>query len=128
MRTTKIADRNIPIEPGELIIVRFSGGAGGTNEAGAYEFWTVINNENSCTARCLQGNDPGERFRRMEGKRGYEICWKIASTAKAIRPGTQKAVTGWLNKHPDDACFAESCLVGGASFKVVKTVDGYQFK
>jgi hypothetical protein len=132
MKTTKIADRDVPIEPGELIAIRFSGGRFGESEAGVYEFWTVFKVENGtvikCTARCHQGSDPGERFRRMEGQKEYERAWKVASVATGIRPATQKAVIKWLTEHPNDACFAESCLVAGTNFKVVKTVDGYQIQ
>jgi hypothetical protein len=132
MRTTKVANRDIPVEEGELLCIRFSGGRGGKSEAGLYEFWTIFKIQSGTavkfTARCREGNDPGERFRRMEGEKGYEKAWKVASAATGIRPATQEAVIKWLTKHPDDACFAESCLVGGTSFKVVKTVDGYQLQ
>ena len=132
MKTTKIADRDVPIEPGVLFVIRFSGGRLGETEAGVYEFWTVFKVENGtvmkCTARCHQGSDPGERFRRMEGQKGYEQAWEVASAATGIRPATEKAVMKWLTEHPDDACFAESCFVAGTNFKVVKTVDEYQLQ
>ena len=127
-KTTRIANRDVPIEPGELITVRFSGGRAGESEAGAWEFWTAFNNRGRITARCLQGSDPGERFRRMEGKKGYEDSWKAAATAKGIRPATQAAVIEWLKRHNEDALFAESCQVGGKTMSVVRTVDGVRFE
>jgi len=127
--TSKMANRDIPVEPGELITIRFSGGRTGKSEAGAWEFWTAFNNESPpITGRCLQGNDPGERFRRMEGVRGYEAHWKVAATAKGIRPATKHEVIHWLNVHKEDALFAESCHVGGKTMNVVRTTDGFQLK
>lgn len=126
--TTKIANREVPIEPGELITVRFSGGRAGESEAGAWEFWTAFNNRERITARCLQGSDPGERFRRMEGEKGYEDSWKVAATAKGIRPARQAEVIKWLKSHSEDALFAESWAVGGKTMSVVRTVDGFRFE
>lgn len=129
MRTTKVANRDIPIEEGQLVSIRFSGGRGGKSEAGVYEFWTAFNNnEKPITGRSPQGSDPGERFRRMEGVRGYEKYWKVAATASAIRPATQTEVLNWLQKHADDAIFAESCTVGDKNLKVVRTTDGFRFQ
>ena len=105
---------------------------GGKSEAGLYEFWTIFKVENGivikCTARCHHGSDPGERFRRMEGERGYEDCWEVASTAKAVRPARPKEVTDWLNGHREDTAFAESCLVGDKMVKLVETADGFRFE
>jgi hypothetical protein len=126
--TTEIAGRDIPIEPGELITIRFSGGRAGKSEAGAWEFWTVFNDDKGFAGRCLQARDPRERFRRMEGVRGYEDPWKVAASAKGIRPSTNQEVIDWLNGHKEDARFADSCQVGGKTINVVKTVDGFQFK
>ena len=132
VKTTKIADRDVQIEAGELIAIRFSGGRLGESEAGVYEFWTVCKVENGTvkkwTARCHQGSDPGERFRRMEGERGYEDCWQIASTAKAIRPARQHEVTHWLNGHREDTAFAELCHAYDKTMKLVETVDGFRFE
>jgi hypothetical protein len=111
--TTKIANRDVPIEPGELITLCFSGGRGGGSEAGAWEFWTAFGDKGRTTARCRQHSDPGERFRKMEGASGYEDSWKVATTAKGIRPATQAEVTEWLKCHDEDAPFVESCQVGG---------------
>jgi hypothetical protein len=127
-KTTKIANRDVPIEPGELITVRFSGGRGGESEAGAWEFWTVFNNRRAFIARCLQRSDPGKRFLRMEGEKGYEDSWKVAATAKGIRPATQAEVIKWLKDHNEDAMFAESCQVGGRTRRVVRAADGFTFE
>ena len=131
-KTTKIANKHVLIEPGQPISIRFSAGRLGENEAGVYEFWTVYKVENGtvikCTARCHQGSDPGERFRRMEGEGGYEDCWEVASTAKAIRPARQHEVTEWLNGHSADTAFAESCHVGDKLMKLVKASDGFRLE
>ena len=127
--TTKIANRDVPIEPGELITLRFSGGRAGESDAGAWEFWTVFNNrEPSVIARCRPGSDPGERFRRMEGEKEYERFWKVAATAKGIRPATEAEVIAWLKSHNEDAPFAESCQVGGKTMSVVKKADTFRFE
>jgi len=127
--TTTIANRDVPIEQGELITVSFSAGRVGESEAGTWEFWIVFNNtDQAFTARCRQGADPGERFRRMEGEEGYETAWKVAATATGIRPATRREVKVWLNAHHEDAQFAESCQVGGTNMRVVKTADGFRFE
>ena len=127
-KTTKIADSDIAIEPGQPIAIRFSGGRQGKSEAGVYEFWTIFNNtDKPVTGRSLQGTDPGERFRRMQGARGYEQYWKVAATAIAIRPATQEEVLNWLQTHGDDALFAESCKIGEKTLKVSRTIDGFGF-
>ena len=100
----------------------------GESEAGVYEFWTAFNNtEKPITGRSPQGDDPGERFRRMKGVRGYEKYWEVAASAKAIRPATQEEVLNWLRTHGDDALFAESCKIGDKTLKVMRTIDGFRF-
>jgi hypothetical protein len=69
-RTTKIADRDVFVEPGVLIAVHFSAGRCGEAEAGDWEFWAVYKGK-TFIVRCRQCSDPGERFRRMEGIQGY---------------------------------------------------------
>jgi hypothetical protein len=64
----------------------------------------------------------------MEGENEYEKFWKIAAAAEGIRPARPEEVIGWLNIHPKDAQFAESCQVGGKTMRVVKTEDGYRFE
>lgn len=105
MNTTKIADRDVPVESGEVVTRRFSAGRHGESEAGDFEFWTIFRDRYSYAVRCRAGADPGERFRIMEGEEGYERHWEIAATAKGIRPATQDEVDNWLETHPDDAKF-----------------------
>jgi hypothetical protein len=45
MKTTKIAGRDVRMEPGEPTTVPFSRGALGEHEAGLYEFWVVFNDD-----------------------------------------------------------------------------------
>ncbi len=125
--TTEIAGRDVPIEAGDVITLQFSSGRCGKPEAGAWEFWTVFNEQSRSTARCRPGRDPGERFRKMEGLGRYEEHWNIAATAKAIRPATQDEVISWLNSHPEDAKFAQSCQVGPKNMTVLSTEDGFRF-
>jgi hypothetical protein len=126
--TTEIANRDVPIEPGEVITVTFSGGRGGKSEAGAWDFWVAFNDSEGYVARWPRGSDPGERFRMMEGKRGYERAWQVASTAKGLRPAKEREVIGWLNSHKKDAVFAEEAHIDGRTLKVVKTPSGFAFK
>ena len=129
MKTTKIADRDVLIESGQPIVIQFSGARLGKSDAEIYEFWTAYNNtDKPITGRSPQGNDPGERFRRMEGARGYEKYWRVAASALAIRPATQKEVLDWLRTHGDDALFAESCKIGDKTLKVVRTIEGFRFE
>ena len=107
MKTTRIADSDVPIVPGVLTTVYFSGGQSGEVEAGWWEFWIVFNEQHSgFVARCLRGDDPGNRFRIMQGKKGYEESWKVASTATGIRPAKQHEIMKWLKEHPQDAKYA----------------------
>lgn len=71
-RITKIAGREAPVVAGDLITLRFSAGRGGKEEAGSWEFWTVLNDRGGCTARCLPGSDPGQRFTE----------WKVCPTMR----------------------------------------------
>jgi hypothetical protein len=61
----------------------------------------------------------------MEGEKGYEEAWSVASTTDGIRPATQAEVGLWLKGHPKDARFAQSCQVGGKTIKLPKTADGF---
>ena len=122
---TKIAGRDIPIESGAPSVVHFSNGKSDELEGGPWEFWSVFDDSRTVTGRCRPGIDPGERFRRMEGQEGYEDAWEIALAAKGVRPATENSITGWLNSHPEDAQFAESCQIGLRSFRVVRTADGF---
>jgi len=125
--TTTIAGKDVPIEAGAPTTVHFSAGRLGKREAGVWEFWTVFN-DRAFIARCRQGTDPGERFRRMEDEPGYEEAWKVAATAKGIRPATQDDVMRWLNGHEDDAKFAHSCKIGSKPMAVVTTASGFRLK
>jgi len=108
--------------------VYFRYGEGNDNASGPWEFWTVVGESSSVTGRCLPGSDPGERFRRMDGREGYEDAWQIAVSARSVRPATQEKVLGWLNSHENDARFAESCRIGLRSFKVVQSESGFQLE
>jgi hypothetical protein len=132
MSMTKIAGRDIPIrEDGDLITVHFSAGRAGGEEAGDYAFWAMdwpaADGVFSYTVRWPQGGDPGERFRIMEGAKGYERPWLIASNAQYIRRATEDEVIRWLNTHKSDAQFAESCSIGMETRRVMATVDGFRF-
>jgi hypothetical protein len=126
--TTTIAGSDVPIAAGELVTVHFSAGRGGQVEAGVWEFWTIFNDRAGSTARCLQGSDPGERFRRMEGLSAYKEHWEIAATAKGIRPATRDEVIAWLNAHQEDGKFAESVQFGLNTMRVVKTTHDFHFE
>jgi hypothetical protein len=130
-RTTRIGGRDVPVEDGDMITVSFSGGAGGSSEAGDYEFWTVFSKIGIDTARCRPGADPGERWRKMEGSSepAYVKGWEIARTADVIRPANQARVIKWLTGHDDsDAPFAGDCTVGDRAMRVVREDGTYRFE
>jgi hypothetical protein len=116
--TTKIAERDVPLETGPKTIIRFSGGRGGPSEAGEWEFWAAICPEGKAVARCRLDADPGERFRRMEGTPGYERSWAIARAADRLRPATAGELGRWLDRHPGDALHAETGEVRGEKIRV----------
>lgn len=74
------------MEDGDALTVHFSGGARGEHEAGDYKFWSTSNG--SHTVR-RPGDDPGERFRKMKGEKGYEKAWKAAITTESFRLATK---------------------------------------
>ena len=115
MDKTRIGTRDIPIKDGRKTLVRFSGGKGGPEEAGEWEFWTVVGPERGGDiGRCRAGADPGERWRRMEGAMGYEKLYAWASSAaQYMRPASVAEVEVWLNKNQKDARFVESVHVDG---------------
>ena len=115
MSKTRIGARDIPIKDGRKTVVRFSGGKGGPEEAGAWEFWTVVGPERGGDiGRCREGGDPGERWRRMDGAKGYEKLYAWACTvAQYMRPASAAEVEVWLNKNQKDASFVESVEVDG---------------
>ena len=115
MSNTRIGARDIPIKDGRKTLVRFSGGKGGPEEAGDWEFWTVVGPERGGDiGRCRAGGDPGERWRRMDGAKGYEKLYAWACTAaQYVRPASAAEVEVWLNKNQKDARFVESVQVAG---------------
>lgn len=125
---TKVAGRDVPIQQGDPTLVWFSQESPDDAMSGVWEFWTLFAESRSVTGRCREGCDPGERFRGMEGQEDYEDAWQIAIAAIGIRPATRKAVTGWLNSHPENARFAESSRVGPTMLRVLQTSDGVQLQ
>ena len=61
----------------------------------------------------------------MEGQEGYEDAWKIAASARSVRPATEEKIVGWLNSHEKDARFAESCQMGSRRLRVVEADGGF---
>jgi len=121
MKTTTINGRLVPIWPSGLITLKLSGGRNGPEEAGFWEFWTVFKDTwKTSWARCRSGEDPGERFRKMEGKKGYEKHWAIASAAAGIREANSGEVEQWLDSHPKDAPFVVSGQLGAVKLKLVR--------
>ena len=120
MEKTKIGEREVPIKPGAKTTVRFSGGNGGPEEAGEWEFWTVVGPERGGDiGRCRAGGDPGERWRRMQGAKGYEKLYAWASSvAQYMRPASAAEVEVWLNKNQKDARFVEAVAVDGQEMAI----------
>jgi hypothetical protein len=127
-RVTEIGGNLVPVEDRDPSIVHFRDDAQYDGLAGPWEFWTVIGESRSVTGRCRPGSDPGERFRRMQGQEGYDDAWEIAAAARLVRPATEEKILGWLNSHPGDARFAETCRIGSRSQRVVKTEDGFKLE
>lgn len=113
-----IAGRTVPIRPGKKTVMSFTGGKGGPEEAGLWELWTLIAPPWKDRARIRADQDPGERWRRMEGTPGYEHSWEIAKKVEYLRPASAKDVVDWLNSHLKDAEFADWCEIDGQRFKV----------
>jgi hypothetical protein len=116
--TTRIAGREVPIQPGEIVTVCFSAGRAGEAERGRWEFWTVVRGKKGLTARCRPGADPGERFRREKGSEATGFL----STVDGIRPSQIQEVIAWLNDpaKKGDASFALCCHLGGRTMTVTK--------
>jgi hypothetical protein len=128
-RITRLGDNPaVPIEDGQPPLVCFTGGRGGASEAGAWEFWTVYKGRRGSVGRCRPGEDPGARFRDMEGRPGYEDHWKTAASAEGIRRATEEDVLVWLNTHPDDTPFAQYCQIGPRTLRVVGTSGNYRLE
>jgi len=120
MDTTTIAGRVVPVRVGPRTVVTFLGNCDPDDPAGDYDFWTISDGKSGLTGRRLAGNDPGDRFRMMEGKPGYETAWAIACAAVRIAPASDEHVISWLNSHPNEATCATKCRVNGADMEVVK--------
>jgi hypothetical protein len=124
---TTIAGRDVPIEEGEVITLDFTGGPNAGDE-GPKDFWFISNGKYGYPLRWHHGQDPGERFRMMEGARGYEREWDIARTAIGIRPANKQEVIDWLKKHPKDVPFVQSGRIDGKMFRVVPENSGYRLE
>jgi hypothetical protein len=120
MKTTTIGGLQVPIWPSGLITLQFSAGRNGPEEAGFWEFWTVFNDTGKAWERCRSGEDPGERFRRMEGEKTDQEGWAIARAAAGIREANSREVEEWLDDHPEDARFVISADLSGMSLKLVR--------
>lgn len=126
--TTRIADKDVPLAKGELVLVRFDGGRCGDYDVGEWEFWTAVNAANEgVTTRCRPGADPGERFRRMEDRAGEEEAWGVAREAVRVEPASRSAVAGWLHDHPDDAPHAQCHRIVNVK-PVTLSAQGYSFE
>lgn len=114
MQSTIIGDREVPITQGPKTTLVFT-------EAGAFELWTLaMTGFGQQTGRCPAGTDPGERWRRMEGVKGYEKYFESARAfAVFLRPASGSEVRHWLEQHPKDAQSLESCEVAGKQMKLV---------
>lgn len=119
MKTTKIMDRDVPIQPGPTTKLSFSGAAEAYDNA-VFEFWTIVaGNVRLDVARQHAGKDPGERWRREESNQANRAFNDRAKTATLLRPANKEEVELWLNSHMKDAKFAaESCEVAGTAMKL----------
>ena len=130
--TTKVGDENVEVLHGDLIVVYFSGGLNGKDDAGNWEFWTAVRLKGegiipgAVTVRCRPGSDPGQRFREQEGRPKEAVGWEFALNANEIRPADTNRFYHWLKMHPEDAPFAEYAMVG-AFLYVEKGGGKYQF-
>lgn len=122
--TTQIASRTVPVQAGDVVTLTFIGGRGGADEAGEWEFWAAVTSDTSLTARCRAGDDPGERFRRMQTAPGYERYWVHASSCSALRPATLQEVQSWLGSHSDDAQYLAGGTISGRPLSIQKGPDG----
>ena len=124
--TTTINGREVAILPGEPIAVLFSPGSPYVGDEGVWRFWTLLGREGKLMTGRGKGEDPGARFREMEGSKENELQWAEACVAKEIRAATREEVESWLKNHPTESKFAESYEVGAITGKVVNTPAGYR--
>jgi hypothetical protein len=115
MISTIIGEREVPIRPGPKTTLVFS-------EGGAFDFWTLaMSGFGQQTGRCPVGSDPGERWRRMQGAKGYEKYFESARTfAVFLRPASADEVRHWLEQHPTEAQHLVSCEVDGKRLRLVQ--------
>ena len=108
MQSTFIGEREVPIQAGPKTTLTFS-------EDGAFEFWTLaMSGFGQQTGRCAVGTDPGERWRRMHGMKGYEKYYESARAfAVFLRPASAPEVQQWLAQHPNEAQRLVSCELAG---------------
>ena len=117
MKKVKIGKNIVPVMDGKTIAT-FTFGKAGEPDAGTYHFWTAVCIQKRMTddngkspliwGRAKVGLDAGERFRRMEGVRGYASCWRTLKRVVYVRPSTMKEVRSWLDSHEGDADYLVS--------------------
>ena len=127
MSSTKINGKEIPILSGDVITISFAPGSPYPGDEGTWSYWTAVNPIQPVTAR-WRGDDPGERFRRMEGDPVHAVPWALACMSTSLRPATQMEVEAWLNGHPKESPFAGNFRIGSITGQVVRTAAGYQLK
>jgi len=99
MATTKIADRDVPVDDGPRTIINFWVAKAGIEEAGPREVWTAEGPIKGSIACCGPNVDPGEPFRRAEMLPADHTRWETALHATRLRPATAREVVAWLNAH-----------------------------
>src|SRR5437016_1562157 len=110
--STAINGRDVPILPGVPITILFAPGSPYPGDEGRWSFWSIFKEKMGVVTGRWRGEDPGERFRQMEGHAEYANAWALACVAEAIRPATQKEVECWLDGHPIESAFAETYQIG----------------
>ena len=125
MTETTIDGRPVSIEPGSKTIISFSEGRGGPDEAGRWEFWTLMGPAGAVVTRCHEGADPGECFSGKRGPRENERPWKKSRFADQLHPATIDELESWMNTHPEYIAHAKSGELGGANVRVVKEGGRY---
>jgi hypothetical protein len=126
MTTTKIDGRPVPIEPGSKTIISFSAGRRGPDEAGKWEFWTLMGPAGAAVIRCQEGADPGESFCRMTGQGEHASPWRKSRFTDHLHPATIDELESWMNTHPECVPHAKTGELGGAKVRVVKEGRRYQ--
>jgi hypothetical protein len=102
--TTKIAGRDVPLAPGDLVTAVFTG-----VDAGTWEFWVAVypvpEGMMERTGRVRQNVDPGKRFRDLETSPdpNERNLWPEVSNTVRVQPATMEQWEGWLVTHPVEA-------------------------